>query len=381
LKELACDRLLEQRVETKLTNRHIATSMNRLHLAMPVPRDTRDRPPFIPPSVAEKKSQQKELKTKLSKEEQEELEFLEMIDIKDDLLSNKHEQRPLSFGGVTFHTHSRKTLADQNPEDWDPTIFGPDWRSEYLLADDSWKYDPIPEIIDGKNIADYIDPEILERLEQLEREEEEREAQVETDMVMAQDDADYDELNEEEAETLKKIQDKKTLIVQQHRMRKNLIRNKPIVPRTKLAPRSNQMMNHLESIGIDSRRAVKRARSQSRARSMERSRSSDPQARSSRSRSRSSDPHRSASIVSTEDGRKRIRLSLSKSRERSQSVTPGDGFKDAKQKEKAIKLHKDRGLKLRNRQARRGEGDRHIPDLKPKHLFAGKRGIGANQRR
>ena len=37
------------------------------------------------------------------------------------------------------------------------------------------KYDVIPEIIDGKNIADYIDQDIFEKLEQLEREEEFRE--------------------------------------------------------------------------------------------------------------------------------------------------------------------------------------------------------------
>jgi len=31
--------------------------------------------------------------------------------------------------------------------------------------------------------------------------------------------------------------------------------------------------------------------------------------------------------------------------------------------------------------ARKGEGDRHIFDMKPKHLFTGKRGIGKTDRR
>lgn len=31
--------------------------------------------------------------------------------------------------------------------------------------------------------------------------------------------------------------------------------------------------------------------------------------------------------------------------------------------------------------ARKGEGDRHIPTLKPKHLFSGKRGTGKTDRR
>lgn len=36
----------------------------------------------------------------------------------------------------------------------------------------TWKYDKIPEIYDGKNIADFIDPEIERKLFELEEEEE-----------------------------------------------------------------------------------------------------------------------------------------------------------------------------------------------------------------
>ena len=45
----------------------------------------------------------------------------------------------------------------------------------------------MPEIMDGKNIADFIDPDILEKLDALEREEEKLEADgfydSESDMV------------------------------------------------------------------------------------------------------------------------------------------------------------------------------------------------------
>ena len=41
-----------------------------------------------------------------------------------------------------------------------------------MLENDEWKSDIIPEIMDGKNIADFIDPDIAEKLEALEREEE-----------------------------------------------------------------------------------------------------------------------------------------------------------------------------------------------------------------
>jgi nucleolar GTP-binding protein len=48
---------------------------------------------------------------------------------------------------------------------------------DYLLANPEWKEDIIPEIMDGKNVADFIDPDIAEKLEALEREEERLQAE------------------------------------------------------------------------------------------------------------------------------------------------------------------------------------------------------------
>lgn len=42
----------------------------------------------------------------------------------------------------------------------------------FILENPDWKYDQVPEIMDGKNIADFVDADILQRLEELEREEE-----------------------------------------------------------------------------------------------------------------------------------------------------------------------------------------------------------------
>lgn len=41
-----------------------------------------------------------------------------------------------------------------------------------MLEKEEWKYDVVPEIVDGKNIGDFVDKDILEKLEELEREEE-----------------------------------------------------------------------------------------------------------------------------------------------------------------------------------------------------------------
>jgi nucleolar GTP-binding protein len=51
------------------------------------------------------------------------------------------------------------------------------WLENYLLADPEWNHDIIPEFLNGKNVADFIDPDIAERLEALEREEEKLEAE------------------------------------------------------------------------------------------------------------------------------------------------------------------------------------------------------------
>jgi nucleolar GTP-binding protein len=45
------------------------------------------------------------------------------------------------------------------------------------LEDPDWKYDIQPEVLDGKNVADFIDVDIMEKLEALEREEEKLEAE------------------------------------------------------------------------------------------------------------------------------------------------------------------------------------------------------------
>lgn len=51
----------------------------------------------------------------------------------------------------------------------------------FSLDDPEWRYDIIPEIIDGKNISDFVDNDIEQRLAELEKEEEALQAQYEQD--------------------------------------------------------------------------------------------------------------------------------------------------------------------------------------------------------
>ena len=50
-----------------------------------------------------------------------------------------------------------------DPTDLSP--FEPDLKAAYDLANPDWKYDVVPEMIDGKNVIDYVDPDIDRMLE------------------------------------------------------------------------------------------------------------------------------------------------------------------------------------------------------------------------
>ena len=75
----------------------------------------------------------------------------------------------------------------------------------------------------------------------------------------------------------------------------------------------------------------------------------------------------------------RTHSSKSRSRSRGPSVShsalPGSGYKNAAQKMKG-QILSDKQQRKMQKLARKGEGDRIIPNEMPKHLFSGKRGIG-----
>ena len=50
-------------------------------------------------------------------------------------------------------------------------VYQQDVRKRYLLEDDSWRHDIIPEILDGHNVMDFVDPDIEAKLDALDRDE------------------------------------------------------------------------------------------------------------------------------------------------------------------------------------------------------------------
>eukprot|EP00073_Rattus_norvegicus_P055274 XP_017457760.1 PREDICTED: nucleolar GTP-binding protein 1-like [Rattus norvegicus] len=70
-----------------------------------------------------------------------------------------------------------------------------DLQKYWDLMNSSEKYDKIPEIWEGHNVADYIDPAIMKKLEELEKEEELRTAAGEYDSESESEDEEMVEIH------------------------------------------------------------------------------------------------------------------------------------------------------------------------------------------
>ncbi|KAH9868866.1 Nucleolar GTP-binding protein 1 [Plenodomus biglobosus] len=290
-----------------------------------------------------------------------------------ELLRRIHVAQPL--GGVTRETSipeavlNRKKYDKDDPDrpmlerdleeaDGGAGVYNIDLRKNYMLENDEWKHDRIPEVFKGQNVYDFIDPDIEAKLAALEAEEEKLEA-----------DGFYeseDELEDaEEADIRYKaelIREKRQLIRNEAKMRKSL-KNRAVIPRTKKAKQLSQMESHLESLGYDSSKVAERAQSQARGRSL--------------ARGRSEGPNGDAMDIDTP----RTASERAKSRGRSASTNRRtDGVHSEAAASKAEKVAKLSQRKM-NRMARQGEADRHSTGSLIKHLTAGKRGIGKTSHR
>lgn len=295
----ACDLLLAHRMEAKLKGKKVEGILNRLHVAMPKPRDSKERPPCIPEKALQKKMDVDGAKKKLERDIEAELGDDYILDLK----------------------------------------------KNYDLPDEE-KYDVIPEIWEGHNIADYIDPDILKKLDELEAEEELREKAGFYDMP----ESDEDEEMKEIRSLARQIRTKKAILAINSKIDNT---TKPKVSRPKMKKRErsvSRLRSEMSELGVElpaGRSHFKRA----------------------------------ASEVRTPRPLKRKRED-SEGRVRSSSKTPRDqsGVRDAKMRKKVRTISK-KAQKGMNRMARKGEADRKIPSLRPKHLLAGRRGVGKADRR
>ncbi|KAJ3204955.1 Nucleolar GTP-binding protein 1 [Dinochytrium kinnereticum] len=327
VKKVACDRLLASRVEMKMKGGKVQNILHKLHLATPSARDDMERPAFIPETAAERP---------------------------------KYDPTD----------PNRRLLAkDIEAENGGAGVYNVDLKKIYLLKDQEWRYDAIPEIMDGKNVADFFDPDIEARLEKLEQEEERL---IANGFYEEMDEADMD-INSEDEENLrlaaKEVEERRTAIIHESRLKKG--KNRPVLPQKVKAMRKNisDMSAHMRDRGvaideeaIRSRSLVRRKRDRSESRGVDHSVGYDA---GSASRSLA----REQSVAAKRFKRDAV------SRDRSTA-----GVTTVKQKDDSEKILKF-AQRPRNYNSKASESDRHIPTKMPKHLFSGKRGMGSASHR
>ncbi|KAF9893800.1 Nucleolar GTP-binding protein 1 [Aspergillus nanangensis] len=292
-----------------------------------------------------------------------------------DVLARIHVAQPM--GGVqreTFIPDAVKSLKKYDKDDPDRKklerdieeenggagVYNIDLKKTYLLENDEWKHDKMPEVFNGKNVYDFVDPDIEAKLAALEEEEEKLESAGHYESDESVEDADDADIRMK-AEL---IREKQTLIRNEAKMRKSL-KNRALIPRSAKAKRLSQMEEALEEAGYDVDAASARARTQTHTRG--------------RTSTRDMDGDDSMDVDMSDP---RQAIAKAKGRARSQAATNRllDGVTDNTARDKAERLKK-LGQKKMNRMARAGEADRHTTASLPKHLFTGKRTIGKTQRR
>ncbi|ODV71790.1 putative GTPase NOG1 [Cyberlindnera jadinii NRRL Y-1542] len=304
----ACEKLLASRIEQKLKGTaRVNNVLNKINVARPAPRDDRKREAFIPEGV-------KNLK--------------------------KYD---------STDPNRRRLARDIEEENGGAGVFNINLHDKYLLEDDEWKDDKMPEILDGKNVYDFLDPDIAAKLQALEEEEErlEQEGFYDSDS----------EIEDEEAEDIHEkaqwIREKQQMMINAARNRKAL-KNGGTMPRSKMSKSFSEMEAHMESLGHDmstlqSKKAAKLAEKYQ---------------------------DTGADVVYGES----VGPSSSKKQPAYKSDRLTDGVADGALRSKAERMAKME-RRERNRYARQGESDHHIGNIMPKHLFAGKRGVGKTDRR
>jgi len=312
----ACDLLLAHRIHIKTQTNKIAAVSHRLFRATPKKRDNKERPPFVPPS---------------------------------------------KVGGMQVE---RQTEKDLEEEHGGHGVYNIDLRKFWSLKDSEQNWDAIPEVWEGKNIADYVDSDILERLTELEAEEEE----IEEAMAASQNDMDLDnELSDGEELLYDEIQFQRGKTKLQHKVA--VARNHAVRPRKIQERTLGDMAEHLEDLGYDLSTFSNRA---------------EKVRQEARKRNREQDERRGRALQREEESRMEEEpsepLTRAQSRSKSRVTRPAPGMSTIKATLKSKELlHYT--LKKLGKKGKQGTSDRFIGNLRPKHLLTGKRGIGKTDRR
>ncbi|CAD6892964.1 unnamed protein product [Tilletia controversa] len=371
----ACDQLLDLRIENKMNGAQpkVQSVLNRIHVALPNARDDVTRKPYVP-------------------------EHLQAA-----LGADNNGEGSSSLNTVPIRKYDRndpnrrQTERDEQEQNGGAGVHNIDLKKNYLLENDDWKYDVIPEIWEGKNVADFVDPDILESLDALEREEERLEADGFYDDVEGVDGEDDDEESVaiRDAARLVRAHEAMALEASQDKKKRG---NRRMIPRKNQNRTLGEMAEDMRASGLDPSNIVKRAGVLADLIGEKRKRIEEEGDGDEEMGDEEWEDDDDAQEMDVDGGKRRTaKARKSNSGSAIAPLASGSGEKvpharaptkdrtlvgvrNQAQKDKSSKLHAF-AIRERNWHAKASESDRAIKDTKPKWLFAGKRGKGSTRSR
>lgn len=266
----------------------------------------------------------------------------------------------------------RTTLKEMQEQYGGAGVFNFPMQEHFLLDNPDWKYDQVPEIMDGKNIMDFVDEDILEKLEKLELEEQ-----------MVPEEMEEEQMDDEEKKlwkARKEITSKRKLLKEEHKLRVN---NAVHLHR----PTVTDMKEDLgEKKGIDTtflEERMKKRDAQLQKRKVSRHKSLTRVAQDLHDESNDMEDEQGRPICSyplEQQTRRAAVKATNKTRSLSRTRVKGTQIQKTAQEE-AMDRVKRKLQRYDKNEAKAGEGDRKIYNHMPKHLFSGKRKQGKHDYR
>lgn len=224
-----------------------------------------------------------------------------------------------------------------------------------MLEKTEWKYDIRPEFMDGKNIADYVDADILAKLDQLEHEEEEMDQIVANTQGMEELE---DEMDNEYDLALKEVKGKRSILKLAHKMN----RHKTAYPRNNM--NIDEVVEGMKDAEIDTDRIETRVR-EVQEKGQEKARKNRLEREMHKMDLESGEEEDEEELDNEGKMKKKVRsISRSRSRGYVREVSVHD------QKLETIRK-KSQGLQFK-KIVNVNESDRLIQSKMPKHLYTGK---------
>ncbi|KAK8807544.1 nucleolar GTP-binding protein 1 [Blastocystis sp. subtype 4] len=330
VRNAACEQLLMLRISNKMANRKSRSILDKLQIVQPKPRDNMVRGVEIPESV--RRLQEMNAMTRT---------------VRDTGRTGRAEKAEMEAARDAAGVPRRIGFDKKQWELGGPGVFSFPEYEHYRgqLENDEWITDCIPQFMDGKNVADFYDPDIEAKLKALEEEEEQLATEYENEQK-PEDDKDYEEwLNK----TYQMVHEKEILLANQRKVNKET--NHAHIASKNRKRNLEDMVSRMDEMGLETDEVAKRSVKRSRSRMADR-------------------------IAEDEEASAAMERKKSHSRKPQKDVAD---LSPSLQKKARVASH----LSQRNMafSGQKGEGDRYATASLQKYLNSGKRKNGTHYSR